>query len=110
VATPGLFILLSSNALHNRLEIGAIVEIPNIYYDLSKWNIRPDAAIELAKVVQFLNDNPTVKVELGSHTDSRGSDSSNQVLSQNRAQAAVDFIVRNGTSDELLQKDMVKLN
>ena len=79
-----------------KLEIGAIVEIPNIYYDLAKWNIRPDAAIELEKVVQFLNDNPSIIVELGSHTDSRGSDASNQTLSQKRAQSAVEFIVKKG--------------
>lgn len=79
-----------------KLEVGAIIEIPNIYYDLAKWNIRTDAAIELEKVVQFLDDNPTIKVELGSHTDSRGSDVSNQTLSQKRAQSAVDFIVQKG--------------
>jgi outer membrane protein OmpA-like peptidoglycan-associated protein len=79
-----------------KLELGAIIEIPNIYYDLAKWNIRPDAALELDKVVQFLADNPAIKIELGSHTDSRGSDLSNQVLSQKRAQSAVDYIVIKG--------------
>jgi outer membrane protein OmpA-like peptidoglycan-associated protein/tetratricopeptide (TPR) repeat protein len=79
-----------------KLELGAIIEIPNIYYDLAKWNIRPDASVELDKVVEFLNDNPSIKAELGSHTDSRGSDMSNQILSQKRAQSAVEYIVKKG--------------
>ncbi|QKG80548.1 OmpA family protein [Tenuifilum thalassicum] len=81
-----------------KVELNKRIEIPNIYYDLGKWNIRPDAAVELDKVVQFLKDNPNIKVELGSHTDSRGSSKSNQILSQKRAQSAVDYIVNHGVS------------
>lgn len=79
-----------------KIELNKTIEIPNIYYDLGKWNIRPDAAIELDKVAQFLADNPDIKVELGSHTDSRGTTQSNQTLSQKRAVSAVDYIVKNG--------------
>jgi outer membrane protein OmpA-like peptidoglycan-associated protein len=76
--------------------VGKTIEIPNIYYDLGKWNIREDAAVELDKVVQFLKDNETITIELGSHTDARGSKSSNQTLSQKRAESAVNYIVTNG--------------
>jgi outer membrane protein OmpA-like peptidoglycan-associated protein len=76
--------------------VGKTIEIPNIYYDLAKWNIREDAAIELDKVVQFLKDNETITIELGSHTDARGSKTSNQTLSQKRAESAVNYIVTNG--------------
>ena len=79
-----------------KVELNKTIEIPNIYYDLSKWNIRPDAAMELDKVVQFLLDNSSIKIELGSHTDARGSSASNQSLSQKRAQSAVDYIVGKG--------------
>ena len=79
-----------------KVELNKTIEIPNIYYDLGKWNIRPDAAVELDKVVLFLNDNPDIKVELASHTDSRGSAQSNQSLSQKRAVSAVDYIVKKG--------------
>jgi outer membrane protein OmpA-like peptidoglycan-associated protein len=79
-----------------KVEINAVIEIPNIYYDLGKWNIRKDAAVELDKVVVFLNDNPAISIELGSHTDSRGNPTSNQSLSQKRAQSAVDYIVKKG--------------
>ncbi len=73
--------------------VGKTIEIPNIYYDLAKWNIREDAAIELEKVVQFMLDNKTITIELGSHTDCRGSNSANQTLSQKRAESAVNYIV-----------------
>jgi len=79
-----------------KVELNKTIEIPNIYYDLGKWNIRADAAVELDNVVQFLNDNPNIRIELGSHTDSRGSAVSNQSLSQKRAQSAVDYIVSKG--------------
>ncbi len=70
--------------------------LENIYYDLDKYNIRPDAAIELDKLVAILQDNPTLKIELGSHTDARASDAYNQKLSQNRAKSAVEYIVSKG--------------
>ena len=70
--------------------------LDNIYYDLDKYNIRPDAAEELDKLVTVLKDNPTLKIELGSHTDARASDAYNQKLSQNRAKSAVEYIVSKG--------------
>lgn len=89
-----------------RVEMNKVIEIPNIYYDLGKWNIRKDASVELDKVVQFLNDNPNIKIELGSHTDSRGSAESNLSLSQKRAQSAVDYIVTKGeiSKDRIVAK------
>ena len=55
---------------------------------------------ELNKLVRFMKDNPTVKIELSSHTDSRATDSYNNKLSQNRAQSAVDYIVTKGIDKE----------
>ena len=73
-----------------------VFRVENIYYDLDKWDIRPDAAIELDKLVQILVDNPTIKIELGSHTDSRATEVYNQRLSQRRAESAVNYIVSKG--------------
>ncbi|GAB3565451.1 OmpA family protein [Spirosoma luteolum] len=70
--------------------------LENIYYDLDKFNIRPDAAEELDKLVTILKDNPTLKIELSSHTDARASDAYNNKLSQNRAQSAVEYIASKG--------------
>lgn len=63
-----------------------------ILYDLDKSNIRPDAKIILDKVVQVMNDNPTIKIELGSHTDCRASDAYNEALAQRRAVSAATYI------------------
>lgn len=72
------------------------VVLKNILYDLDKSFIREDAKPELNRLVQFMKDNPEVRVELSSHTDSRGSDAYNMKLSQRRAQAAVDYIISQG--------------
>lgn len=78
------------------LEVDQVVRLENIFYDYNKSNIRPDAALELDKLVATLQDNPTVKIELSSHTDCRGKDAYNLTLSQKRAKSAVDYIISKG--------------
>ncbi|MEZ0540739.1 OmpA family protein [Fibrella arboris] len=82
--------------LLDKVELNKTFALENIYYDLNKYNIRPDAAEELDKLVTILKDNPSLKIELGSHTDARSPDAYNMTLSQNRAKAAVDYIVSKG--------------
>lgn len=77
-------------------ELNRTFVLENIYYDLDKWDILPESEIELDKLVEILKENPTVVVELGSHTDSRGSDNYNLVLSQRRSNSAVAYIVSKG--------------
>ncbi|SHF89494.1 OmpA family protein [Flavobacterium segetis] len=79
-------------------DCGTAIALKNIHYDLNKYFIREDAKPELNRLVQFMNDNPTVKVELSSHTDSRSSNAYNLTLSQNRANAAVNYITSQGIS------------
>lgn len=74
------------------------VRLDNIHYDLDKYDIRPDARPELNRLVQFLKDNPEIRVELSSHTDSRGTHAYNEQLSQRRADAAKSYIVSQGIS------------
>ncbi len=74
------------------------IELPNIFYDFAKWDLRPESMVALDKLVETLNDNPNITIELGSHTDSRGSDADNQVLSQKRAQSVVDYLIEKGIS------------
>jgi len=80
----------------DKIVINKPIVLKNIYYDFDKWNIRPDAAVELDKLVEILQMNPNINIELGSHTDSRGAAVYNQVLSQKRAESAVDYIVSRG--------------
>lgn len=80
------------------MEKGISFVLENIYYDLDKYAIRADAKIVLNQLVKTLRDNPGLRIELSSHTDSRGASKYNQKLSQQRAQAAVDFVVEQGIS------------
>jgi len=72
------------------------IVLKNIYYDFDRWDILPESAIELDRLVSFTKENPEMKVELGSHTDARGSQQYNLKLSELRAQAAVNYIVSKG--------------
>ncbi len=74
------------------VDVGALVAINPIYFDLDKSNIRPDAAVELDKIVKIMNENPTMRIELASHTDCRASKSYNQRLSDRRAKSSAEYV------------------
>jgi outer membrane protein OmpA-like peptidoglycan-associated protein/tetratricopeptide (TPR) repeat protein len=76
--------------------VGDVIKVENIYYDLGKFNIRPDAAKELDKVLKIMKESPGMKIELRSHTDSRGSASSNMTLSEKRAASAAEYLFSGG--------------
>lgn len=84
----------------DKIVVNKPIVLENIYYDFDKWNIRPDAAIELNKLVKILSDNPQISVELGSHTDARGTKDYNEQLSQKRAESAVAYIISKGIDPE----------
>lgn len=84
-------------------EPGKIYVLRNIYYDFDKANIRPDAARELNKLLAILKENPSIWIELGSHTDSRGADQYNQWLSQCRANSAVQYLIDGGIERERIK-------
>jgi len=88
--------VIQQNIVVKKVCKGVGVKIDNIYYDVNKWNIRPDAAMELNKIVDLLYAYPTMRIELGSHTDCRGSDEANRKLSERRAISAVDYIASKG--------------
>jgi outer membrane protein OmpA-like peptidoglycan-associated protein len=79
--------------------VGQKFVMENIFYDFDKWDILPESEMELNKLIKIMNDNPSWKVELGSHTDSRGSDSYNETLSQKRSDSAVGYIIKNGINE-----------
>lgn len=81
------------------------IELPNIFYDFGKWDLRPESMVSLDKLVETLNDNPNVTIELMSHTDSRDTEEFNLDLSQKRAQSVVDYLIGKGiASDRLTAK------
>lgn len=79
-----------------QLKVGRTFVLENLYYDYDKANIRPDAAIVLDELIATMNEFPSLKIELSSHTDSRGNDAYNLKLSERRAQAAVEYMISKG--------------
>lgn len=77
-------------------DIGKILNLNPIYFDLGKWDIREDGASELDKVAVIMQENPTIVIELGSHTDCRSSKKYNQDLSDKRAKASAEYIISKG--------------
>jgi len=73
-------------------DIGELLHLNPIYFDLDKSNIRPDAALELEKIIRIMNENPDMRIELGSHTDCRASKSYNLSLSNRRARSSAKYI------------------
>lgn len=90
------------NLLFDKNELDKSIVLENIYYDLDKWEIRKDAAKELDKLVLLLKRNPRLQIELSAHTDSRESKIYNQILSERRAEAAVDYLVSHGIDKKRL--------
>lgn len=80
------------------LEEGSSFVLKNILYDFDKSYIRNDAAHVLNNLVNIMKENPGLKIELSAHTDSRGDDNYNQRLSQQRAHAAVQYLISKGIS------------
>ena len=78
------------------------IEISNIFYDFGRWELRPESLVSLDQLVDILNDNLNITIELGSHTDSRGTDALNQELSQKRAQSVVDYLIEKGIASARL--------
>lgn len=79
------------------------VVIENIFYDFDKATLRPESQKALDEMIKMLNDNPNVTIELGAHTDRKGSDQYNERLAQRRAQSVVDYLIAGGIEKERLE-------
>ncbi len=77
-------------------EPGSSVRLDNIFFDFGEYTLRKESYVELDKFVKFLKSNPSLKVELGGHTDTRGDKERNKILSQNRAKAVHDYLLSKG--------------
>jgi outer membrane protein OmpA-like peptidoglycan-associated protein len=85
-----------------KVVIGKSIVLNNIFYDFDKATLRSESMAELDRLINLLNENPTIKIELSSHTDDKGSDDYNQKLSQQRAQSVVDYLIQKGISTDRL--------
>lgn len=92
----------SSNTMRN-LQEGRRLVLRNIFFDYNQATLRSRSKHELNKLYDFMKSNPSVSIEVSGHTDSRGNDDYNMRLSKDRAQAVVDYLVRNGISASRLR-------
>lgn len=85
-----------------KIEVGVGIVLNNIFYDHDKATLRPESIAELDRLLVLMQQNPTIKIEIGSHTDSDGSDAYNEKLSQSRAQSVVDYLTQKGIPETRL--------
>ncbi|AOW10813.1 OmpA family protein [Flavobacterium gilvum] len=83
-------------------DLAKVLELKPILFDLNKSYIRPDAGLELAKVFDVLQQNPDMKIDIRSHTDSRNSADYNKKLSDRRAKSTMEWLIKNGISKNRL--------
>ncbi|MGB5315618.1 MAG: OmpA family protein, partial [Robiginitalea sp.] len=86
-------------------DLAKLLQLSTIYFDFDKYDIRPDAEVELQKVIAALEKYPSLKIKANSHTDSRGPDAYNLWLSQKRAESTIKYMISKGISSDRLQSE-----
>ena len=81
---------------------GEHVVLKNIFFDVNKYDLKTESNSELAKLKSFLNINSSIRIEVSGHTDSTGDPKLNKLLSESRAKAVYDFLVKEGISSARL--------
>jgi len=82
------------------IEIGETVVLNNIFFNSGKYDLKEESFPELKRVVIFLKENPSIKIQISGHTDDINSDSYNLTLSENRAKSVYSFLTQNGISSD----------
>ncbi|MFN5846040.1 MAG: OmpA family protein [Flavobacteriia bacterium] len=85
-----------------KVAVGSKIILKNIFFDFDKATLRPESTNELQRLTKLLNDVPTLKIEISGHTDSKGANEYNLKLSDNRAKAVVDYLIKAGISSNRL--------
>lgn len=84
------------------IEANATIVLKNIFFDVNKFELKPESQVELDNVVQLLNDNPDLKIEIGGHTDNVGKPADNLILSNNRAKAVITYLINKNIAAQRL--------
>lgn len=95
-AMRGPLELASDKVCLTPLSVGKKIALRNIYFDTDKWEIKPESKVELEILIRVMRENPTIRVEISGHTDSRASEQHNNNLSLNRANSTVNYLVEHG--------------
>ncbi|HWR33038.1 MAG TPA: OmpA family protein, partial [Chitinophagaceae bacterium] len=85
--------IYEKNILLQPIETNAIIILKNIFFDVNKFELKPESQVELDKLVQLLTENPALKIEISGHTDNVGKPADNLLLSNNRAKAVVNYLI-----------------
>ncbi len=91
---------IAKNIDLSTIAVGEKIILHNIFFDFDKAILKPESIAELKRVAKFLKQNPKLYIELGGHTDARGSVEYNQPLSEDRAKAAVNYLVKAGIDED----------
>lgn len=91
------------NVLLQPIKTGSTVVLKNIFFESDAYLLKEESKVELDKLIDLLKQNPSLKIQIGGHTDNQGTAVYNQALSQNRAKAVYDYLVQNGITAERLQ-------
>ena len=83
-------------------DLAKLLQLSTIYFDFDKYNIRPDAEVELQKVIAAMEKYPSLKIKANSHTDSRGDDAYNLWLSNKRAESTINYMIAKGIDSNRL--------
>lgn len=92
----------SLNAALSPVVAGEVMVLRNVFFDVDKYDLKPQSTVELDKLADFLNKNPNIKIEIGGHTDSDGDDARNLTLSDSRAKAVMSYLITKGISTNRL--------
>lgn len=84
------------------IEVGQAIRLNNIFFEFDKAELLPTSSDELNRLIDFLNEHPTMVIEIGGHTDSKGSDSYNASLSERRANTVMQYLTQHGVAPERL--------
>lgn len=87
------------------ISVNATIVLNNVFFDLNKYDLKPESAVELDNIVKLLKENPDIKVMISGHTDSTGREEDNKLLSARRAQAVVNYLVQNGIDARRLKSE-----
>jgi len=86
-------------------DLSKLLQLSTIYFDFDKYNIRKDSEIEVEKVIAAMEKYPSLKIQVNSHTDSRGKDSYNLWLSQKRAESTINYMILKGIAEERVSSE-----
>lgn len=85
------------------IEYGEKVVLKNIFFETASYELLPASRVELEKLILFMNNNPSINIEIGGHTDNVGKPMDNQLLSENRSKSVRSYLIKNGIDDNRIQ-------